>query len=102
MKNLLFIISILLLTSCSTMRGYDISGFTSKGHTIYYQGREMATLSNIEYSLDGKRLVKEMTFNLKSQEDGDKVKNLIAFIHSRHKDWEIEIDYPLTDLEVDL
>lgn len=110
MKNILTRTSILLstlliyltLVHCSSVRQYDTSGFTSKGHTIYYQGREMATLTNIEYSLDGGKLVKEMSFKLKSQEDGDKVRNLIAFIHSQHKDWEIEIDYPITDLDIDL
>jgi hypothetical protein len=99
MKNkiiLAFIFATLLL-GCYPLRSYDTTGFTSSGMSIYYKGEEMAKISNIEYSLDNGKLVREMTFRLKNQKNGDYVKNLLAYIHSKHKDWEIEIDLPISD-----
>lgn len=87
----------LLIFGCSPLRTFDTTGFTTLGMTIYYEGEEMATLSNIEYSLDNGKLVREMTFRLKNQMHSDRVKNLLAFIHSKHKGWEIEIDLPISD-----
>lgn len=96
-KITLIICFTLLIFGCSPLRTFDTSGFTTSKMTIYYQGEEMATLSNIEYSLDDGKLVKEMTFRLKNQIHSDRVKNLLAFIHSKHKGWEIEIDLPISD-----
>lgn len=85
------------LLGCYPLRTYDTTGFTSSGLSIYYNGEEMAKLSNIEYSLDNGRFVREMTFRLKNQKNGDQVKNLLSYIHSKHKNWEIEIDLPISD-----
>lgn len=93
---LLFFIPTLLL-SCLPLKRFDTTGFTSSGITVYYNGEEMAKLSNIEYSLDDGELVREMTFKLKNQHHSDKVKNLLAYIHAKHKNWEIEIDLPISD-----
>jgi hypothetical protein len=30
----------------------------------------------------------------------DKVQNLLYFVHKRHKGWEIELDYPITNFKV--
>ena len=83
------------LFSCQTFKNIDVSGFESKGNTIFYQNDTMAVLSNVEYALDNRKLVRELTFKLKNQAHADRVKNLIYFIHSQHKDWEIEIDMPI-------
>lgn len=97
-KKIALIVSFaLLIYGCSPLRTFDTTGFTVSGYTIYYNGEEMATLSNIEYSLDNGKLVKEMTYKLKNQIHSDRVKNLLAFIHAKHKDWEIEIDLPISD-----
>jgi|688.fasta_scaffold2441658_1 hypothetical protein len=93
----IFYVLILLLFACSPLRQYNSTGFTTEGHTIFFEGREIAKLSNIEYSLDGNRIVKEFTFKLKNQSDGHKVKDLLKFINETHKGWEIEIDLPISD-----
>lgn len=86
-----------ILFGCLPLKKFDTTGFTSSGMSVYYNGEEMAKLSNIEYSLDDGKLVREMTFKLKSQQHSDRVKNLLAYIHSKHKNWEIEIDLPIND-----
>jgi hypothetical protein len=95
----IFLASILssLILGCYPLKTFDTTGFTTSALTVYYKGEEMATLTNIEYSIDNGKLVKEMTFRLKNQVHSDRVKNLLAFIHAKHKDWEIEIDLPISD-----
>ena len=95
-KVILLCLLSLGLFSCNVLKNVDVEGFTSSDNTIFYKGEKMAVLSNIEYSLDNKKLVKEMTFKLVNQNHGDKVKNLIAYINQKHPDWEIEIDFPIT------
>lgn len=90
-------ILIIGIIGCSPLRNIDTTGFSGSKHTIYYNNQEMATLTNIEYSLDNGRLVKEMTWRLKNQENADKIRNLITYIHNKHKGWEIEIDLPIND-----
>jgi len=98
-KIILMLVVMFAITfyGCYPLRGYDTSGFTGSGITIYYKNEEIAKLSNIEYSLDNGKLVKEMTFKLKNQNHADKVTNLLAYIHSKHKEWEIELDLPIND-----
>jgi len=97
MKKLILLYLLSLgLFSCNVLKNVDVEGFTSNDNTIFFKGEKMAVLSNIEYSLDNKKLVKEMTFKLVNQDHGDKVKNLIAYINKKHPGWEVEIDFPIT------
>ena len=96
MKKFIFLIAAsLTLAACNTLRDLDTEGFTSTQNIIYYKGEKVAELSNIEYSLDNKKIVKELTFKLVNQNHGDKVRNLIYYISQKHPGWEIEIDLPL-------
>jgi len=97
MNKILFLISSVILIGCSTIKKIDTTGFHSDHNTIFYGKDTVAVLSVIEYSIDNKKYVKEMTFKLLNLNHSDKVKNLLFFIHQRHKDWEIELDYPTTN-----
>lgn len=81
--------------ACSPFKHVNSAGFESKQNVIFFQNDTMAVLSNVEYSLDNNKLVRELTFKLKNQKHADKVKDLIYFIHKQHKNWEIEIDMPI-------
>jgi len=98
MKNL--IILSMLLVGCSTVKNINTSGFHSKENTIFYESDTVAILSAVEYSIDNKKYVKEMTFKLINMNHADKVQNLLYFIHERHPDWEIEIDYPISNFKL--
>ncbi|MFN7656485.1 MAG: hypothetical protein ACK5OW_01720 [bacterium] len=100
MKKLLIITSV-LLTGCVTLKKYNTSGFSSNGHYILYNSDTVAKLSNIEYSLDGGKFVKEMTFKLLDMRYGQNVENMIYYIHQKKSDWEIEIDYPVENYKFD-
>ena len=98
MKHLIILTA--LLTSCVTIKNIDTTGFASKENTIFYESDTVATLSAIEYSIDNKKYVKEMTFKLVNLNHADKVKNLLYFVHEKHPDWEIEIDYPISNFKL--
>ena len=99
MKKIL-ILSSALLIGCATIKKIDTTGFRSEQNTIFYEQDTVATLSAIEYSIDNGKYVKEMTFKLLNMNHSNKVKNLLFFIHQRHKDWEIELDYPITNFKL--
>ena len=100
MKKVLILITSAILLGCSSIKKLDTTGFTSKNNTIFYEKDTIAVLSALEYSIDNKKYVKEMTFKLLNLNHSDKVKNLLFFIHQRHKDWEIELDYPTTNFRI--
>jgi hypothetical protein len=100
MKKLLIITS-MLLTGCVTLKKYDTTGFSTRGHYILYNSDTVAKLSNIEYSLDGGKFVKEMTFKLLDMRYGENVENMIYYIHKKKSEWEIEIDYPVENYKFD-
>lgn len=100
MKKTLILISSAILLSCSSIKKIDTTGFRSERNTIFYEKDTMAVLSALEYSIDNKKYVKEMTFKLLNLNHADKVKNLLFFIHQRHKYWEIELDYPTTNFKI--
>ncbi len=85
---------VLVLGSCSVLKGYSTEGFTIEGNMVHYQGKPMAELSSIEFALDNNKFVREMTFILVNGDNNDKIHNLIAFIHSKHPDYEIEVEIP--------
>jgi len=99
MKKILILASSILL-GCTGIKKIDTTGFNSVGNVILYEKDTVATLSAIEYSIDNGKYVKEMTFRLVDMNHSDKVKNLLYFVHKQHKDWEIELDYPITNFKV--
>jgi hypothetical protein len=99
-KLLTLILSSALLIGCSTLKKIDTTGFHSDHITIFYEKDSVATLSSIEYSIDNGKYVKELTFKLIDMKHADKVQNLLYYIHQRHKGWEIEIDYPITNFKI--
>lgn len=90
----------LVLVGCQTIKKADCSNWSVDKMAILYQKDSVATLQAIEYSLDNKKLVKELTFKLLDLKHADKVTELIYFIHTKHPDWEIEIDYPTTNFKL--
>lgn len=95
MKKILVLISVLGIISCNPLRNVNIDGFTHYNEYIIYKQDTVAKLTNIEYSLDNGKLVKEATFKLLDMKYGDKGKAIIAFVHNTHKEWEVELDYPI-------
>jgi hypothetical protein len=100
MNKILILISSVLLIGCSTIKKLDTTGFHSDHNTIFYNNDTIATLSAIEYSIDNGKYVKEMTFKLLNMKHADRVQNLLYFVHKRHKEWEIELDYPITNFKI--
>ena len=99
MKKIIIAISTLIV-GCTGLKKIDVDGFHSNENVIFYEKDTVATLSAIEYSIDNKKYVKEMTFKLVNMNHADKVQNLLYFVHKKHKDWEIELDYPITNFKL--
>lgn len=96
------IVLFLFLTSCvSTFHGIDTSKFTFIDKTVFYNGKPMAEITNVEYSYDNKKIVKEITLRLIDYSLGDKVKYMLAYIHQKQPKWEIEVDIPIEDISFD-
>ena len=100
MKTILITLAAVLLASCVTLKKVDTTGFHSSNNTIFYENDSVAVLSAIEYSIDDKKYVKEMTLKLVDMKHADKVKNLLYFVHERHNVCDIEIDYPITNFKL--
>jgi hypothetical protein len=91
MKLFLFLFTIGLFFSCSVTRNFDTTGFSVNGNTVLFNGKAMAELEGVEFALDDNKLVKEMTFSLLEEADMSVVTNMIAFLHKKHPDYEIEV-----------
>lgn len=100
MKKIILLVSTLLV-GCTSLKKIDTSGFNSIDNTVFYEKDTMAVLSAIEYSIDDGKYVKEMTFKLVDMNHADKVKNFLYFVHKKHKGWEIELDYPISNFKID-
>lgn len=96
MKKLLILFCLLAIVSCNPLRRVNTDGFTHYNEYIIYKQDTVAMLTNIEYSLDNGKLVKEATFKLLNMRYGEKGRAIIAFVHNTHKDWEVELDYPIS------
>ena len=94
-KLLLLLLCLLAIVSCSPLKRVNTDGFAHHNEYILYKQDTVAKLTNIEYSLDNGKLVKEATFKLLDMKYGEKGKAIIAYVHNTHKDWEVEIDYPI-------
>jgi hypothetical protein len=95
MKKLVTIFSILSLASCAPVKTVSTEGFTTYKEYILYKGDTVAKLTNVEYSLDNNKFVKEATFRLLDMKHGDKGGAILRFINTTHKGWDIELDYPI-------
>jgi hypothetical protein len=96
MKKLLLLLCLLAITSCNPLRRVNTDGFTHYNEYIIYKQDTVAKLTNIEYSLDNGKLVREATFKLLDMKYGNRGRAIIAFVHNTHKDWEVELDYPIS------
>jgi surface protein len=98
MKKFLWLIPIIAF-GCSSIKKIDVTDFNTNDNVIFYKTDSVAILKAIEYSIDDNKYTKEMTFRLVNMEHADKIKNLLYYIHDKHKDWEIEIDYPINEIK---
>jgi hypothetical protein len=96
MKRLLLAILLLGIVSCDPLRRVNTEGFHHFNEYIIYKQDTVAKLTNIEYSLDNGKLVREATFKLLDMKYGNRGRAIIAFVHNTHKDWEVELDYPIS------
>lgn len=87
------------LTSCNVLKEFDTTGFTISGNTVSYNNIPMAELVGLEFALDNKKLVKELTFKVLETADNNKINNLIAYLHAKHPEYEIEVEIPFEELE---
>lgn len=101
MKSKLIIISVILLFGCTTIKKVETKGLSIVDKSILFENDTIAKLSNIEYSLDNGKFVREMTFKLTDMNHGDKVKNIIYFMHKEHKGWDIEVDFPIENVKLE-
>jgi hypothetical protein len=95
MKKVILLISLISLASCTTVKKANTEGFTTYKEYILYKGDTVARLTNVEYSLDNGKFVREATFRLLDMKHGDKGKPILRFINTTHKGWDIELDYPM-------
>jgi hypothetical protein len=95
MKKVILVLSLLNLVSCTTVKNFNTEGFTTHKEYILYKGDTVAKLTNVEYSLDNGKFVREATFRLLDMKHGDKGKPILRFINTTHKGWDIELDYPM-------
>ncbi len=96
MKKILTSILVLGIISCNPLKKVNTDGFTHHNEFIIYKQNTVAKLTNIEYSLDNGKLVKEATFKLLDMKYGNKGTSIIAFVNKTHKDWDVELDYPVS------
>jgi hypothetical protein len=88
-----------VLVACSVTRKYDTTGFTIDKNYVYYQDEPMCELVGIEFALDDHKLVKELTFKVVDNSNNSKITELIAFLHEKHPDYEIEIEIPFEHMD---
>ena len=97
--SIFFFLSLFLLNSCSVLKEYSTEGFTIVDNTVSFNNVPMAELVGLEFALDNKKLVKELTFKVLGSSDNTKINNLIAYLHQEHPDYEIEIEIPFEHIE---
>lgn len=96
----LFLIAVSAITfSCSVTRNYNTEGFHIEGNYVYFKEEPMCELVGIEYALDDHKLVKELTFKVVDSDYNNKITELIAFLHEKHPNYEIEIEIPVEHMD---
>lgn len=99
MKKLFFLLTLITLSSCNVLKEFDTSGFSIDGNTVSYNNVPMAELVGLEFAYDDRKLVKELTFKVLDGSNVDKINNLIAFLHEKHPNYEIEVEIPFEHIE---
>lgn len=99
MKTIFTILLLFFITSCSVLKNYPTDGFTIQGNIVSYNGIAMAELTALEIGLDNKKIVKEMSFTLLHGSNNEKINNLLAFLHAKHPEYEIELNIPFEHKE---
>lgn len=101
MKKFILVSALLMMsiTSCNVLKQYDTVGFTIERNTVSFNNVPMAELVGLEFALDNNKLVKELTFKVLETSNNDKINNLIAFLHAKHPEYEIEVEIPFEHIE---
>ena len=99
-KFTLLVVSTFIVLGCASnpLRNISTDKFSFKGTDVYYEGKLMATMSNIEVAYDDGTIVREVTSRLVSDEFNEQVLGLIKYFRLRHPSYEIEVDVPYKDL----
>lgn len=91
-----YLFLILIIASCSvipkSIQNYDISGFSHDGNTFYYQQKPIAVVQAITFSLDGKKLVREINLKVLNPQEMSKIPHLIRYVYDSHKTVEVEVE----------
>jgi hypothetical protein len=93
-KFTLLLVSTFIFLGCASnpLRNINTDKFSFKGTDVYYEGKLMAVLSNIEVAYDDGKIVREVTYRLVSDEFNEQVLGLIKYFRLRHPRYEIEVD----------
>jgi hypothetical protein len=89
---ILFLFNSVSCSTPSSLSGYSIEGFTMVGNMIYYKGDPYAILQAVTYSLDGKKLVRELNFKILQTSSQELAECMIKYVHSTCKDCEVELE----------
>lgn len=97
MKYLIFSF---LFISCSivppSLVRYDTDGFSHDGNTFYYHNKPIAVVQAVTFSLDGKKLVREINLKVLDPQEQSKIPNLIKYVYDSHKTSEVEVELDMT------
>lgn len=99
MERLIYYILILFLlfsiNSCGVERqlsNISTDGISHEGTDIYYKGEMMATMSSLEIALDGKKIVREVTFIIQDEKFDHLAIPIIKYVKTKRPYWEIEVE----------
>lgn len=95
-----YLFLILLFSSCSivphSLQRYQTDGFSHDGNTVYYHNKPIAAIQAITFSLDGKKLVREINLKVLDPQEQSKIPNLIRYIYNSHHTSEVEVEIDMT------
>lgn len=95
-KITILIVTTFIVMGCASnpLRNISTDKFSFQGTDIYYDGKLMAVMGNIEIAYDDGKIVREVTYRLVNDEHNEHVLGLIKYFRLRHPSWEIEVDVP--------
>jgi uncharacterized protein YceK len=100
MKKMIFLLLILVLVGCGTVRSIFFNknqankeDFSVTNNIIHYKGKPLAELQAMTWSLDNGELVREMNFKLLDKEDLNVIGGMIDYLSDRHQNDEIEVEF---------
>lgn len=89
-----------LFFSCSvippSLVRYDTDGFSHDGNTFYYHNKPIAVVQAVTFSLDGKKLVREINLKVLDPQEQSKIPHLIKYVYDSHKTSEVEVELDMT------